>query len=116
MRESAARFARIRDAWRTLKADDGTPSQSGSGRAPLKPADEIVQRIRTHMQNDLRTDMAVEELEALAGLTMARGESWTAAEREAAKAAWAEASKMMGILDDYPERLRSEAPGDDCDC
>lgn len=110
------RFGRIKDAWRSIAAaSDGDGRESASKTTP-EQIDALWKRMQAHLENDLRTDLALAEIDALAALTEQNLGKWSPGERAQVRGIWRKASMLLGILDGYPEKLRSEGPGDDCDC
>jgi cysteinyl-tRNA synthetase len=132
MATAAERFARLKGAWEKAEAGaNEREPQTGSRQAA------IWKRIVEAMENDLRTDVAVAELESLARLqertpspgapTHAQSQSPAAASQERGEAAgpedmasslwvWRRASKLLGLLADYPAELRTDPKLDDCRC
>jgi cysteinyl-tRNA synthetase len=113
---AAGRFGRIKETWRSIDAVSGSRIHASSAKTATCQVEAIWERLLANMENDLRTDLALVELEALAVLTEQNLKNWNPVELEFARGIWRKASSMLGILDGYPEKLRSEAPGDDCDC
>jgi cysteinyl-tRNA synthetase len=109
---AATDFRRIFDCWKKL---DGLPRSEGVP-VHVPEADDITRRLLSQMANDLRTDLALRELEKLAKLTEAKSEVWDTSERAAVREAWRSSTQPLGILDGYPQELRESAGQDDCDC
>ncbi|MFH0815863.1 MAG: class I tRNA ligase family protein [Methanobacteriota archaeon] len=115
MAAAASRFGLIRDSWRALASSAEADGIHPCAKGPDK-AGELWALLLGHLENDLRTDMALGELEKLASLTNQNLERWSLGERSFVRGIWRDASRLLGILGDYPEKLRSESPSDDCDC
>jgi cysteinyl-tRNA synthetase len=113
MESAASRLETVRDAWLSVAAADAAVG----GETRVREVDELVRRIGDRMEDDLRSDMAIVELEKLARLTVAGVRSWTTGQTAGVRRGWAEVSRMLGILADYPESLReSRSADDECDC